>query len=273
MTKERAYDADVIIIGGGPGGAMLGSLLAMDGHRALIIEKDIHPRDHVGESLVPSTNLIFDQIGFLDKMNEEGFAHKPGAAWNGPTVTALEVRGALVQASTRSKVACSPTRYNVERDVMDTLLLRHAHDKGAKVLQGVKVRHVIFEDGRAVGVRASRRGRMGTRSLREVRRGCVRSSMPARQPAQDEAPRPELQPVLHLFLVPEREARARALAWLLALLLPRAEPGLGMAVPAPPGQNDRRARAGQGGLPAVGTDPRGVLLPRLVDRNQTLATR
>ena len=37
---------------------------------------------------------------------------------------------------------------------VDTLLLRHAHDKGAKVLQGVKVRHVLFEEGRAVGVRA-----------------------------------------------------------------------------------------------------------------------
>ena len=33
MTKERTYDADVIIIGGGPGGAALGSLLAMDGTR------------------------------------------------------------------------------------------------------------------------------------------------------------------------------------------------------------------------------------------------
>jgi flavin-dependent dehydrogenase len=37
---------------------------------------------------------------------------------------------------------------------MDTMLLRHAHDHGAKVLQGVKVTDILFEDDRAVGVRA-----------------------------------------------------------------------------------------------------------------------
>ncbi len=154
MTKERTYDADVIIIGGGPGGAALGSLLAMDGHKALIIEKDIHPRDHVGESLVPSTNLVFDQIGFLDRMNEEGFAHKPGAAWNGPRSPLWKFVELWFKKSP-IEGAPQPYTYNVERDVMDTLLLRHAHDLGAKVLQGVAVKHVLFEEGRAVGVRAS----------------------------------------------------------------------------------------------------------------------
>ena len=47
MTEPN-QDADVIIIGGGPAGAALGTFLARDGHRAMIIEKDIHPRDHVG---------------------------------------------------------------------------------------------------------------------------------------------------------------------------------------------------------------------------------
>ena len=56
LAPEHTYDADVIIIGGGPAGTTLGTLLGMGGRKALIIEKDIHPRDHVGESLVPSTN-------------------------------------------------------------------------------------------------------------------------------------------------------------------------------------------------------------------------
>jgi glycerol-3-phosphate dehydrogenase len=37
---------------------------------------------------------------------------------------------------------------------MDTLLLRHAHDNGVQVLQGVKVQDVLFEGDRAVGLRA-----------------------------------------------------------------------------------------------------------------------
>nr|MBA3727842.1 tryptophan 7-halogenase [Actinomycetota bacterium] len=144
---------DVIIIGGGPAGSALGSLLAMDGHKALIIEKDVHPRDHVGESLTPSTNLIFERIGFLDKMNDAGFIHKPGTGWNAPRTKPWNfVEIWLFEYPIPG--GPQPYTYNVERDVMDTMLLRHAHEKGAKVLQGVKVQKVLFEGGRAVGVRA-----------------------------------------------------------------------------------------------------------------------
>src|SRR5438477_11060212 len=82
--SEPNYDADVIIVGGGPAGATLGTFLARDGVNTMILEKDIHPRDHVGESLVPSTNLVFDEIGFLPKLNDAGFIPKRGTAWNGP---------------------------------------------------------------------------------------------------------------------------------------------------------------------------------------------
>ncbi|TMK79695.1 MAG: FAD-dependent oxidoreductase, partial [Actinobacteria bacterium] len=44
QVTERTNDADVIIIGGGPAGAALGTYLAREGHKTLIIEKDIHPR-------------------------------------------------------------------------------------------------------------------------------------------------------------------------------------------------------------------------------------
>ena len=150
---ERTNDADVIIIGGGPAGSALGTYLAREGHKTLIIEKDIHPRDHVGESLTPSTNLIFEELGFLDKMNDAGFVHKPGTGWNSPRSPLWKfVEVWLFEYPIPN--APQPYTYNAERDVMDTMLLRHAHENGAKVLQGVKVQKVLFEDGRAVGVRA-----------------------------------------------------------------------------------------------------------------------
>jgi 1H-pyrrole-2-carbonyl-[peptidyl-carrier protein] chlorinase len=153
MVSDQPLDADVIIIGGGPAGSALGTLMAKEGHRAIIIEKDIHPRDHVGESLVPSTNLVFDQMGVLDKIDDAGFFRKPGSAWNSPRSALwkfIEVWLFEFPLEGNSR----PYTFNVERDALDTLLLRHAHDSGAKVLQGVKVKHVLFEDGRAVGVRA-----------------------------------------------------------------------------------------------------------------------
>jgi FADH2 O2-dependent halogenase len=152
-VEERKLDADVIIIGGGPAGAALGTFLARDGIKTLIIEKDIHPRDHVGESLTPSTNIVFDKLGFLDKMNDAGFIHKPGTGWNAPRSPLWRfIEIWLFEYPIPN--APQPYTYNVERDVMDTMLLRHAHDNGAKVLQGVSVKNVLFEDGRAVGVRA-----------------------------------------------------------------------------------------------------------------------
>jgi flavin-dependent dehydrogenase len=152
-VTERKNDADVIIIGGGPAGSALGTYLAREGHSTIIIEKDIHPRDHVGESLTPSTNLIFKELGFLDKMNEAGFIHKPGTGWNAPRSQLWKfVEIWLFEYPIPN--APQPYTYSVERDVMDAMLLRHAHENGAKVLQGVRVQKVLFEDGRAVGVRA-----------------------------------------------------------------------------------------------------------------------
>jgi flavin-dependent dehydrogenase len=152
-VTERQYDADVIIIGGGPAGSSLASYLARDGHKAMVIEKDIHPRDHVGESLTPSTNLIFKELGILDKINEKGFIHKPGTGWNGPRSPLWKfVEIWLFEYPIPN--APQPFTYNIERDELDTLLLRNAKDNGAQVLQGVKVQKVLFEGDRAVGVRA-----------------------------------------------------------------------------------------------------------------------
>lgn len=150
--SER-YDADVIIIGGGPAGSALATFLARDGHDVMVIEKDIHPRDHVGESLTPSTNLVFQELGFLDKMNDAKFIHKPGTGWNAPRSPLWKfVEVWLFEYPIPN--GPQPYTYNAERDVMDTMLLRHAHENGAKVLQGVRVQRVLFEEGRAVGVRA-----------------------------------------------------------------------------------------------------------------------
>lgn len=145
-------DVDVLIVGGGPAGATLGSLLAADGWRAMVVERDVHPRDHVGESLTPSTNQVFNRIGFLPRMEDAGFVHKPGACWTAPSASPGSFFS-LRLAEFPMPEAVQTYTYNVERDLFDTLLLRHAHEGGAHVLQGVSAREVLFEDGRAVGAR------------------------------------------------------------------------------------------------------------------------
>ena len=150
---DRQGQFDVIVIGGGPAGSILACLLAQRGHRCLVLERDIHPRDHVGESLTPSTNAIFDRIGFLEKIERAGFVHKPGACWTAPR-SRVGAFLSLRLAEFPPPGAKQSYTYNVERDEFDALLIRHAHESGAKVVQGATVQQVLFDEDRAVGVRA-----------------------------------------------------------------------------------------------------------------------
>ena len=61
-----ALDADVIVIGGGPAGTTVGALLSERGWNVVVIEKDRHPRFHIGESLLPFNMPIFERLGVLE---------------------------------------------------------------------------------------------------------------------------------------------------------------------------------------------------------------
>ena len=140
---------DVIIIGGGPAGAALGSYLSLAGIDNMIIEKAIHPRPHVGESMVPASTLIFKEIGVLDKIDRAGFVKKYGAAWHPPSGSGvLDIQlGEFAQEGVEQ-----PYTYHVERSQFDLLLLKHAESLGSKIYQGVRVNKVLFEEGYASGV-------------------------------------------------------------------------------------------------------------------------
>ena len=74
-------DFDIGIIGGGPAGSSLGAYLAKAGVSCVVFERELFPRPHVGESLVPSSTRVFNELGFIDQMEEARFPRKFGAAW------------------------------------------------------------------------------------------------------------------------------------------------------------------------------------------------
>ena len=65
-------DADIVIMGGGPGGSTAGALLAQKGWRVLLLEKDRHPRFHIGESLLPLNLPLFEQLGCAPAVKKVG---------------------------------------------------------------------------------------------------------------------------------------------------------------------------------------------------------
>lgn len=148
---------DVIIIGGGPAGSAMGCYLSKAGISNMLFEGAIHPRAHVGESMVTSSTRVFEELGFLETMEREGFVHKYGASWH-PIVASRQASHDFQEAYL--EFSEFPQRgikqdytYHVDRSKFDLLLLKHAESLGTKVIQGASVTKVLFEDDFACGVR------------------------------------------------------------------------------------------------------------------------
>lgn len=142
---------DVIIIGGGPAGATLGSYLSKAGIKNTIFEASNHPRPHVGESMVMSSVRVFDEIGFLPTLEKEGFVRKYGASWH-PITTRGEA--AIWFDEFPQEGITQHYTYHVDRSKFDLLMLKHAEDLGSKVYQGINVTRVLFDENNfASGVR------------------------------------------------------------------------------------------------------------------------
>ena len=78
-----AVETDVLVIGGGPAGTTTATFLARKGWRVLLLEKDRHPRFHIGESLLPMNLPILQRLGVLEQVHAIGL-YKRGADFPAP---------------------------------------------------------------------------------------------------------------------------------------------------------------------------------------------
>ena len=65
-------ECDVLVVGGGPAGSTIAALLAEKGWRVTLLEKEHHPRFHIGESLLPHNLPIFERLGVLEQVDDIG---------------------------------------------------------------------------------------------------------------------------------------------------------------------------------------------------------
>src|SRR6185312_5284203 len=113
-------DCDVVVIGGGPGGSTTATLLAQRGHRVVLLEKNSHPRFHIGESLLPANVPLFEKLGVASEMEAIGM-DKWGATFVSPwhdVTSGFEFGDALDPSL--------PKAYQVRRSEFDEILFRRA---------------------------------------------------------------------------------------------------------------------------------------------------
>jgi flavin-dependent dehydrogenase len=153
MSTETDFRCpDVLVIGGGPAGSTAAAFLAKAKRRVVMLEKETHPRFHIGESLLPRNLDIFERLGVLDEVRSIGL-HKPGAEFVSDR-TGRSVAFPFARALSNDRTYA----WQVKRAELDALLFQNAGRLGAECLQETRV--IDIEpggEGRRATVRARNR--------------------------------------------------------------------------------------------------------------------
>src|SRR5580765_4445769 len=138
---------DVVVIGGGPAGSTVSTLIADRGLRVGLFERERFPRFHIGESLIPETYWVLKRIGMLEKMQRSHFVKKYSVQF----VNASGKLSAPFYFHDNKPHECSQT-WQVVRSEFDQMMLDNAREHGGDAHEGVHVVDVLFDGDRAVGV-------------------------------------------------------------------------------------------------------------------------
>src|SRR6516165_11005993 len=142
---------DVIVIGGGPAGSTASTLIAQQGYRVTLFERERFPRFHIGESLIPETYWVLKRLKMLDKMKASPFIKKYSVQF----VSASGKVSAPFYFWDNKPHECSQT-WQVIRSQFDLLMLQNAREQGVEIHQPTRVLEVLIDGCRAVGVRIQR---------------------------------------------------------------------------------------------------------------------
>ena len=139
MIASNSYDC--IVIGAGPAGCTTAALVAEQGFRTLMVERDKMPRFHVGESLMPETYWTFKKLGIIEDLERIGFTRKNGVQF----VTNDDKETTPFVFHEHDPRDCSVT-WHVQRAEFDHLLYETAAKRGVHCHDQVRVLDIQLKD-------------------------------------------------------------------------------------------------------------------------------
>src|ERR1700694_4912273 len=140
MTSSPGYD--VLVVGARAAGASLGLLLAKQGRRVLMVDRDEFPSDTMSTHVMNPMNVAYlRELGILEDLLAAGFRKA--------TRTRTWVGDCLVEgpAGPRGAFALAP-----RRKVLDQLLVDRAVAAGAEFRGRTRAERLLQEGGRVAGV-------------------------------------------------------------------------------------------------------------------------
>lgn len=149
---------DIVVIGGGPAGSALAILLVRQGYSVLLLEREKFPRFHVGESLLPASQDLWEKLGIADALHDLNFTYKDSAEFRlGMDPKQSDYLSAFVDFTSPRNWPASdfphhPDAYQVKRSEFDQFLLNHARTQGVTVCEQAAVKQILWEGDRAQGV-------------------------------------------------------------------------------------------------------------------------
>ena len=146
---SEIYDA--VIIGGGPAGASAAALLAEQGHRVAVLEKETFPRYTIGESLIPHCYFPLKRLGLIEKLKKSAFPKKYSVQFAG-------LSGSVSQPFYffQHREHESSQSWQVSRSDFDKMLLDNAEEKGAEVVYSTTAsKFLTGENDQILGVEDS----------------------------------------------------------------------------------------------------------------------
>ncbi len=140
--------SDVVVIGGGPSGSTAATIIAQQGYKVALFERDQFPRFHIGESLIPQTYWVLKRLKLLEKMKSSHFVKKYSVQFVNQFAR-LSEPFFFVDHNPHE----SSQTWQVRRSEFDEMLLRNAEDHQVQVHENTRVTEVLFKDDRAIGVK------------------------------------------------------------------------------------------------------------------------